>query len=182
VATVAPVTAAPGEAPGAQAPPQGAAPVDFVSTSRSMGWKVWVDGQLTCATPCRLWLTPGQWVTLKTRERRPVLKRLGAIGGQALRVEAKPLHTGAYATGITFTTLGGMAVVTGVTLGAVGCFSDRDGLCTAGKITGVSGALVLGGAIWLMRRALPKVRMYPLGGRGVTLYTTGNTAGAIAEF
>ena len=95
---------------------------------------------------------------------------------------AKPLSVGAYATGVTFTTLGGTALITGVTLAAVGCFSDRDGLCTAGKITGVSGALVTAGAIWLMRRALPKVRVRPLGGHKFSFYTTGTGAGAITRF
>jgi len=142
---------------GAATRPRGAARVDFASTSRSMRWKVAVEDQPICVTPCTLWLGPGQWVTLRTNERRPIRIEVGAVGGAPTRVVAKPLSNGMYATGVTFTSLGGVAVVTGVALSSVGCFSDRDGLCTAGAITGVAGAVVTVGAIWLMRRALPKV-------------------------
>ena len=73
-------------------------------------------------------------------------------------------------------------VVTGITLGAVGCFSDRDGMCTAGQITGLAGAVVTAGAIWLIRRSLPRVRIDPLASGAVGLYGDRNGAGVVARF
>ena len=66
-----------------------------------------------------------------------------------------------YATGIVFTSLSGMALVTGITLTAVGCATDHDGMCTAGLITGGVGAVGLYGSIYLMRKALPRFSVGP---------------------
>jgi hypothetical protein len=68
---------------------------------------------------------------------------------------------GAYVTGIVFTTLGGMALATGITLTAVGCSSDdRRGMCIAGLITGGVGGVVTAGSILLMVKSLPQVRIH----------------------
>jgi hypothetical protein len=80
-----------------------------------------------------------------------------------LQVVAKPTSKGKLATGITFTALGGLAVVTGITLTGVGCYSeDRDGMCNAGMITGGLGGVVTLGAVWLMLQARSRVTVRPL--------------------
>lgn len=162
----------PAGAPGATAP---APPVaygpppptaEFVSTG-ALQWEVLIDRQPVCVTPCSLGVPRGRWVSMRTRERRPVRVEVGMLGEQPVTVAAKPLHNGAYATGVTFTALGGTAVVTGIVLTAVGCATDRDGMCTAGLITGGVGAVVTAGSIWLMTRAVPRVRIHRHAGLAV---------------
>jgi hypothetical protein len=135
------------------------AEADFQSTGQRQ-WEVLVDQQPACVTPCRLTVQPGRWLSMRTLERRPVRVEVGMLDGPAL-VQAKPLAGGAHTTGIVFTALGGTAFVTGVALGSVGCFSDdREGLCTAGLITGGVGAVVTAGSIWLMKRSVPRVYVH----------------------
>jgi hypothetical protein len=148
----APYEAAPMPAPGAR--------VDFMS-SGAMQFDVYVDQQPACSTPCSLNLDPSRWVTMRSRERRPLRLDVGNVGHGDTVVVAEPMSTGAFATGVTFTTLGGMAVVTGITLTAVGCGGDRDGMCTAGLITGGSGLVVTAGAIWLIQKSMPRLKIGP---------------------
>ena len=127
----------------------------FVSTSEEK-WDVWIDKQPACETPCSLAILPLQFVALRTQERNPIRLDVGYMPAGDLMVTAKPLSNGMYATGIVFTSFSGMALITGITLTAVGCATDRDGMCTAGLITGAAGAIGLYGSIYLMRKALPK--------------------------
>jgi hypothetical protein len=92
-------------------------------------------------------------------------------------VRAKPLSTGVYATGITFTVLSSMALATGITLTAVGWGTDRHGMRTAGLITGVAGAVGLYGSIYLMRTALPSLSIGP-----AQAYATTNQVGLAGTF
>jgi hypothetical protein len=140
-------------------PPPGAR-VDFRS-SGAMQFDVYVDQQPACHTPCSLQLDPSRWVTMRSQERRPLRLDVGNVGHGDTVVVAKPMSMGGYATGVTFTTLGGMAVVTGITLTAVGCGGDRDGMCKAGLITGGSGLVVTAGAIWLIQRSMPRLKIAP---------------------
>ncbi|NVB78724.1 MAG: hypothetical protein HOV81_10050 [Kofleriaceae bacterium] len=128
----------------------------FVSTGED-NWDVWVDKQPACQTPCSLGILPLQFVVLRSQERNPIRLDVGYMPAGDLMVTAKPLSSGMYATGIVFTTFSGMALATGITLTAVGCSTDRSGMCTAGLITGGVGAVGLYGSIYLMRKALPKV-------------------------
>lgn len=153
----------------------------FVS-STSMPWEVMVDQQSACWTPCQLALDGPHWITLRSRDRRPIRLEVGEMGRAPAAVTAHDIQTGKYATGITFTALGGMAVVTGITLTAVGCSTDRSGMCTAGLISGGAGAAVTLGGIWLMRSALPRFHVQALERRGLSLYTTGQGGGVAGRF
>jgi hypothetical protein len=173
---------------GGSAPPAPPGPIieagvetEFVSAT-AMPWEVMVDQQSMCTTPCRLMLERPHWITMRTREERPLRLEVGQLGGAPTSVTAHDLGTGMYATGITFTTLGGMALVTGITLTAVGCSSDRRGMCTAGLITGGAGVATTLGGIWLMRQALPRVKIRALEERGMALYTTGRGGGVVGRF
>jgi hypothetical protein len=168
------------EAPPAWSRPAGAE-ATFTSAS-AMPWEVMVDQQSACITPCQLLLDRPHWITLRTQERRPLRLEIGALGGEPTAVTAHDMQQGTYATGITFTALGGMALVTGITLGAVGCATDRDGMCRAGVITGGAGAVVTLGGIWLMRRALPRAEVRRLERRGVALYGNDNGGGIAGRF
>lgn len=165
--------AQPGEGvPAASAPTR----ATFVSTSEQ-AWDVWIDKQPACATPCTIGVMPLQFVALRTQERNPIRLDVGYLPAGELMVSAKPLSNGMYATGIVFTSLSGMALATGITLTAVGCATDRDGMCTAGLITGGVGAIGLYGSIYLMRRALPTWNVGP-----ARPYVAGTQAGLTGTF
>ncbi|MGE0870764.1 MAG: hypothetical protein AB7P03_19515 [Kofleriaceae bacterium] len=157
-------------------PPPGSSHATFVSTTAE-GWEVVVDREPACETPCSLWIAPLQFVSLRTQERRPIRLDVGYLPAGNLMVAAKPLSKGMYATGITFTALSGMAVVTGITLTAVGCSGDRDTVCKAGVISMVSGGVALAGSIWLMRQALPYADVGP-----AQPYVTGQSVGVAGTF
>jgi hypothetical protein len=148
----------------------------FSSTTRKQ-WDVWVDNQFLCATPCTLALTTVQDVALRTQEEHPVRLDVGAIPPGDSIVRAKPLSEGIYATGITFTVLSSAALATGITLTSVGWGTGRDGMRTAGLITGVAGAVGLYGSIYLMRSALPSLSV----GRAQA-YATTNQVGLAGSF
>ncbi|MDX2055268.1 MAG: hypothetical protein SFV15_22895 [Polyangiaceae bacterium] len=161
------------EAPG----PPGTVKTDFVSSSGSVRWDVFVEDQATCTTPCSRYVDPNHPLELRTHSGAPTtltIDRLPADKGP-LQVTAKPTSFGKLATGITFTALGGMATLTGVTLSSVGCGSDRhQGLCTAGLITLPIGAIVGTGAIWLMLDAGAEAQVVPL--------FSGNSGGMLLKY
>lgn len=165
--------AAPGVPVGAA--PMSAAGVDtnFVSAT-GMAWEVMVDQQSACVTPCRLLLARPSWITMRTRERSPLRLEVGSLGAVPTLVTAHDLQHGKYATGIVFTSFGGMALVVGITLGAVGYGAEREGMKTAGLITGASGAAMTLGGIYLMRSALPRTYVRVLEQRGLALAPTAN--------
>ena len=166
--------------------PAGTVRVDLVSANANSRWDVYYDDQVICTTPCTRYLDPARPIFLRTREDGPagpdkirVLDLLEAAGDGAVQVHAHPTSYGKLATGITFTTFGGMAVVTGISLAAVGCSGGTfgsTGMCTAGGTTLAIGSLVTAGAIWLITDALPKADLVPGGspspsypGRGFTV-------------
>lgn len=159
----------------------GGAETEFVSAT-SMPWEVMIDQQSACWTPCKLVLDGPHWVTLRSRDRRPIRLEVGELGRAPAAVTAHDIKTGAYATGITFTALGGAALITGITLTSVGCSQDRDGMCTAGLITGGAGAAVTLGGIYLMRAALPRYQVRALERHGLSLFSNGKGGGLAGHF
>jgi hypothetical protein len=148
----------------------------FISTS-SQQWDVTIDGAPVCSTPCTHLLFPLQFVMLRSQEPRPVLLDVGRLPAGDLIVSGTPLHDGMYAGGIVATTLGGMALVTGITLSAVGFGKDRRGMATAGLISGAAGAMAVLGGIYLMMKAVPFVSV----GRA-SPYGSSTTVGVAAGF
>ncbi len=154
---------------------------EFVSAT-AMPWEVMIDQQSACWTPCKLVLDGPHWVTMRSRDRQPIRLEVGELGREPSSVTAHDLKNGTYATGITFTALGGAALVTGITLTAVGCSQDRDGMCTAGLITGGAGAAITFGGIYLMRAALPRYQVRALERHGLSLFTNGKGGGLAGHF
>jgi hypothetical protein len=136
-----------------------------------------LDGQPVCSTPCSYQLYPLQFVSLRSQETDPVLLDVGRLPAGDLIVSGKPLQNGMYVGGIVATTFGGMALVVGITLTAVGYGKDRQGMATAGLITGAAGGITLAGGIYLMMKALPSVSV----GRAVP-YVAGMTVGLGTRF
>ena len=148
----------------------------FVSTSEQQ-WDVWVDRQAICSTPCTLGLNGMSYVALRSQERRPIRLDVGYVPQGDVMVAASPLRNGLYAGGIVMTTFSGMALATGISLTAVGWGTGRDGMRTAGLITGVAGAVGLYTGINMMRRALPKLSIGP-----AQPYVGGNQVGFAGTF
>jgi len=120
-------------------------------------WDVLIDNEVVCSTPCTGPLFPQQFMVLHSQDRDPVLLEVGHLPPGDLIVSAKPHQHGKYAGGIVATSLGGMAIATGITLLSVGLAKGRDGMTIAGAITGGVGLLTLPGGIYLMMSAVPSV-------------------------
>jgi len=161
----------PGRAP--EEGPAGTVRVDLLSATASTRWDVYYDDQVICTTPCSRYLDPVRPIFLRAREDGPggrdrirVLDVLDAAGDGAVQVQAHPTSYGKLATGITFTTFGGMAVVSGISLAAIGCSGGQtasSGMCTAGGTTLAIGSLLTAGAIWLITDSLPRADLVPGG-------------------
>ncbi|MDX2091136.1 MAG: hypothetical protein SFX73_24965 [Kofleriaceae bacterium] len=166
------------QAPLPPTPPPGATQATFVSTN-SDGWDVLIDQQPACGTPCSIYVPPMRFVTLRARsqERNRVLLEVGYLPQGSVVVRGKPLSQGAYAGGIVGTTFAGLGLVTGISLTAVGCATDHDGMCTAGLITGGVSAVGLYLSIKLLQSAVPKAEVLP-----GTPYVSGNTVGLAGSF
>ena len=150
--------------------PPGTVKVDFVSANPSSRWDVYADDRVICTTPCAEWVSPERPIMLRAREEAfgsgpdkvQVPNLLAHASEGRLQLQAHPTSRGELATGITFTALSGMAVITGVALGSVGCLAGKGaGLCDAGMITLGAGLPVLAGSIWMIRDAMPKAEVIP---------------------
>lgn len=159
-----------------QQPPQGSTQATFVS-SGAQPWDVLLDRQPVCATPCTMWVEPGRFVSLREQAVNPIRLDVGALPAGSVMVTGTPMREGAYAGGIVGTTFAGMGLATGITLTAVGCSTDRSGMCTAGLITGGVSAVGLYLSIRLMQSALPKAAV-----SGAQPYVAGSTAGLSGTF
>lgn len=148
--------------------PPGTVKVDVVSASANGRWDVYIDDQVVCTTPCSRWIDPSRPVLLRAREdgfmRAPDKIRLSNLGAPAgaVQLQAHSTSTGQLTTGITFTTFGGLAVITGITLTSVGCLAgESGGMCTGGLISLGAGALVTAGSVWLILDSLPRATITP---------------------
>jgi hypothetical protein len=147
--------------------PPGMVDVNITSDDRRV-WDVYSGDVKLCQTPCSQRLAADQDLLLKSPPRGPrlYLPDLGpeAIAARRAVVVAEYTRKGERAAGITFTALGGMGLVVGITLTAVGCsdVAERGGMCTAGLIVGGISAALTTGAIILIVDALAKVHVLPV--------------------
>jgi len=148
----------------------------FMSTGETR-WDVRVDGNAVCTTPCSLYIEPLRFVTLHSQDPAPTKLQVGYMPQGDVLVRAQPRAQGAFAMGVTFTSLSGMGLATGITLTAVGCSTDRDRMCNAGLITGAASAVGLYLSIGLIRSSLPRVRV-----DRTQPYVTGQTVGVLHRF
>jgi hypothetical protein len=159
-------------------PPAGVTRASFVSTGAAR-WDVRLDNNAVCTTPCSVIVEPMRYVTLHSQERTPTHLELGYLPPGDILVQAKPRAQGAFAVGVTFTSLSGLGLATGITLTAVGCATDRSTMCKAGLITGAASAVGLYLSIDLLVRSLPHVQIGPA---QASPYATGNTVGLAGRF
>lgn len=144
--------------------------VDFVSADANDRWDVYSDDEVACTTPCSKWVDASRPILLRAREdgflAAPDKIQMTDLGAEALagplQVQAHPTSRGELLTGITFTSFGGLALLTGITLSAVGCSSgNSDGMCQGGLISLGAGSLVTAGALWLIFDSAPRANVMP---------------------
>jgi len=140
-------------------------------------WEVYADDEVICSTPCTKWVDPSRPVLLRAREESffaaPDKVQVPSLVAESvhapLQLKAHGTAGGQLTAGITFLTFTGLAVVTGITLTALSCSTDRSGFCTGGLIALGAGVLGTVGGVWLLLDALPKAEVMPQGGRGFSL-------------
>jgi hypothetical protein len=150
--------------------PPGTVKVDFVSGNAASRWDVYADDQVICTTPCARFVHPARPLLLRTRDdgwmsapdKVQVANLLDAGAGAHLQLRAQPTARGELVAGITFTAFSGMAVLTGVALGSIGCLAGHsDAMCTGGLISLGVGGLALAGSIWMILDAQPRADVMP---------------------
>jgi hypothetical protein len=151
--------------------PTGTVKVKFLPVRADQEWEVMVGDKALCMTPCERWVDPSIPYTLKYdpglfhRNQYLDVPDLSLHQQyERMEVRAQSQNTGEFVTGILTTTLGGMAVVTGTALTAVGC-SKGTGMCTAGLITLPIGILALVPGIWMILDSKGTVRITPMAPR-----------------
>jgi hypothetical protein len=147
--------------------PPGTVKVDFESANASTRWDVYVDDQATCTTPCSRWVDPTHPLVMRARDQADKVRIADIDPRQGpLQIDAEPEDRGNFTVGLVFTSLGGLGVVTGISLLGVGCSGISDGMCTGGLITTGVSSIVTAGAIWLMLKAKPRSHVHPIFGPG----------------
>ena len=168
----------PGPALSPEPLPPGATRAMFVSTGETR-WDVRIDNNAVCTTPCAVVVAPMHYVSVHSQDRTATHLAVGYLAPGDVLVQAQPRAEGAFAAGVTFTSLSGLGLATGITLAAVGCSTDRSTMCNAGWITGAASAIGLYLSIDLLRSSLPRVHIGPA---HASPYATGNTVGLAGRF
>ena len=147
--------------------PEGMVEVSVVSDDEGRAWSAYLGGEDGCTTPCRK--VVGQWDALLLRSRRGDEVLVPGIGSElpgVRRVLVVPERerSGEQVLGIVSTMLGGMGLVAGIVLTAVGCsdIEKRGGACTAGLITGGTTAALLTAGILMIVDSAPRAHVLPV--------------------
>ena len=149
--------------------PPGTVKVDFVSGDASTRWDVYADDVVICTTPCARYVSAERPVMLRARDdsfggvpdRVKVVNLLDHASEGRLQLQAHHTARGELASGITFTALSGIAMVTGIALTGVGYGADHTTMGKAGLITMVVSAPALYGSIWLILDSRARAEVVP---------------------
>jgi len=163
--------------------PPGTVKVDFVSADANSRWDVYADDVVICTTPCERSVSAERPVMLRARDesfggspdRVSVLNLLDHSGEGRLQLQAHHTARGELATGLTFTALAGMGVLTGVTLTGVGYGLGESGMGKAGLITMAVSIPATLGSIWLILDSRARAEVVPNDG-GPTLLARSSRA------
>jgi hypothetical protein len=151
---------------GAQEGPPGTVKTDFISASANGRWDVFIDDQPVCTTPCSKFIDPTRPVMLRTREGSTTL-HLTSLGEQAaasgaIQLQAHPRAGGELATGITFTSFGGLGVLSGISLMGIGCQNGfSDGECWGGLTSLLISSALTYVSVWMIIDSSPKAEIVP---------------------
>ena len=161
------VTVAADEAqqPVEEAPP-GMVDVHFVSDDDALAWSVSSGGEALCTTPCTKRVRTSASLFFRTQDEGVYAPKLIDVAPQARRavMVVEGSSSGEFVNGVTFTTLGGMGIIIGITLTAAGCsnLDKHAGMCTAGLITGGVSVPLTVASILMLLDSFPKVHVLPV--------------------
>lgn len=155
-----------GSLPG-EPPPEGMVEVNVVSEEPERAWDVVVGNETLCSTPCRHKVSASAALMLRGRRGDEVLVpnlAAEAPASRRLMLVAEGTQTGKRINGIVFTSLGGMGVITAITLVAAGCSNvqARGGVCTGGLITAGVTVPLTAVALWMLLASGPRVHLLPV--------------------
>lgn len=171
-----------GAIPGRAQPegPAGTVRTEFRSTDPARHWNVLIDDKLTCITPCDTFVAPLRTIVMQSgglpREQKLTFTDLPVNQG-TVQVTADPRNVPEFTLGLTFTSLGGLAIVTGIPLVAIGNSREDAGMSRAGKITILAGAPAVALGIFLLVDSRPVVEITPLGSRARAFLTPTGVVG-----
>ena len=136
--------------------PPGTVRVEFAAAGGGE-WDIVVGDRRLCKAPCSRSVDPV--LPLAFRAEGGFLQRdaivdipdLRDYGGDRFQVRMEPRSTSRLVGGIVMTSFGGMGILTGGMLAALGCGrEERSGTCTAGLVTLPIGALLTAGGVWFL--------------------------------
>lgn len=148
-------------------PPEGMVEVNVVSEEPEREWAVVVGNETLCTTPCRHKVSASAALLLRSRGGDEALVpdlAAEAPPSRRLMLVAEGTQGGKRVNGIVFTSLGGMGVITAITLVAAGC-SDvqaRGGVCTGGLITAGVSVPLTAVALWMLLDSGPRAHLLPV--------------------
>lgn len=154
-----------------EALPPGTVELNVIPEENTETWDVIVGNRVACQTPCKQRVSAGTELLLRgpggDEALAPRLSEVDARAQRALLV-AEGTQEGKRVNGIVFTTLGGMALVTAITLTAVGCSdtAKHGGMCTAGLITGGVAVPLTAAALWMLIDSGARVHVLPVASLG----------------
>jgi hypothetical protein len=143
--------------------------VTFASGSSERAWELRSDERFVCRTPCARWVNPSETYQLRT-ESGPQFETLDVpdlrpyAGESSLEVRPYPRNKGKLVGGIVMTGIGGGFAFIGGMLALAGSMADRDGLVTAGAITGGIGLAAVGPGIYLIATSGSRTEIRTEGG------------------
>ena len=147
--------------------PQGSLKVKFLPVWPNEKWEVVVGDRSICTTPCERWVDPAMPYALKhdpgmfSKNKYYELPDLRPhLAEERVEVRVEPRSSLEFVGGIVATTFGGLGVVTGTVLTAVGC-SSGGGLCKAGLVTLTSGLALGAPGIYLIVDSAGTVHVTP---------------------
>lgn len=147
-------------------PPEGS--VDLI-VQPDEPWPSWkLTGRTEqCQAPCAMRVGEGDRLVLSASN-GDVLE-LGGLPPEVVQARRavlvpEPRSRGLQVNGIVFTALGGMTTIIAITLTAVGCSDPtrREGLCTAGLVTGAVGVPLTGASILMLVGSAPEAHLVPV--------------------
>lgn len=142
--------------------------VRFLPVDNRNKWEVMVGDRSLCTTPCEKWVDPAMPFSFKHDpgfwQRNSVID-IPDLREQSkadrMEVKAKPRNNAQLVGGILITTFAGTAVLTGVTLTALGCSTGDSGMCVGGLITLPIGIAGLIPGVWMISASSPSVEVRP---------------------
>lgn len=155
-----------------EAPP-GTVPVDFVSTSETLRWDVYINDNATCTTPCSKFVDPSRPIVLRSREDKSqqltVERVLTGVG--PVQIAGRPRQQGKFVTGITFLGVAGMLEFVGGGLALGASQGDQPGLKTGAEWTAGIGVLFIPVGLYLLLTSGAQAEQHPRYGPNGAVFT-----------